>query len=326
MLNIRQYVRFVGYNKVSKIPTLSLNIQSNKYCCSRCGAGGYSTGLYAKVRNIDTRKAYSELLKMECYSQNREKIEISPINLIADVETRDTIYREFLGMLKLELQHKQYLSNLGLLSSSIEDGLYRTVPKNYIKRRLVAHALSKKYNLCGIPGFFQEEDFKWCFSGVKGFFVPVFDSNGYIQGLSIHLDKLFKNTSDIWFSSANKITGTSTKNWIMKGNLNINSDSIILTDNFILGNLIKETMDDPVIAFQNISNSYVILKEIEKTNVKNITFIVRVPYSNENLDYIINRIFRDLVPLGYKLDIKCICDYKDIFKEEFSSTYSQIAA
>ena len=200
------------------------------------------------------------------------------------------------------------------------------MPKNYIKLILVAHALSKKYNLCGIPGFFQEEDFKWCFSGVKGFFVPVFDSNGYIQGLSIHLDKLFKNTSDIWFSSANKINGTSTKNWIMKGNLNINSDSIILTDNFILGNLIKETMDDPVIAFQNISNSYVILKEIEKTNVKNITFIVRVPYSNENLDYIINRIFRDLVPLGYKLDIKCICDYKDIFKEEFSSTYSQIAA
>lgn len=27
---------FCGYNKNSKIPTLSLNSQNNKYCCSRC--------------------------------------------------------------------------------------------------------------------------------------------------------------------------------------------------------------------------------------------------------------------------------------------------
>ena len=27
---------FCGYNKLSKTATLSLNSQSNKYCCSRC--------------------------------------------------------------------------------------------------------------------------------------------------------------------------------------------------------------------------------------------------------------------------------------------------
>lgn len=326
-MSIKQYVRFVGYNKNSKIPTLSLNSQNNKYCCSRCGAGGYSVGLYARVRNIDTKKAYKELLDRECYSQDKTQIEISPMNLIADVETRDAIYREFLGMLKLELQHRNYLSNLGLLNSSIDEGMYRSVPKNYIKRRLISNILSKKYNLCGIPGFFQEEDFKWCFNRYDGFFVPVFDSNGYIQGLSIHLDKTFNNSSDIWFSSSNKINGTATRNWIMKGNLKENSNSVILTDNFILGNLIKETMNESVIAFQNISNSYMILKEIEKTNVKNITFIIRIPNANDNIDYIINRIFRDLVPLGYNLDTKCICDYRDIFKEDFTSSYdSQMVA
>lgn len=30
---------FCGYNKNSKIATLSLNTTNNKYCCSRCGAG-----------------------------------------------------------------------------------------------------------------------------------------------------------------------------------------------------------------------------------------------------------------------------------------------
>ncbi len=30
---------FCGYNKNSKIPTLSLNSQTNKYCCCRCGIG-----------------------------------------------------------------------------------------------------------------------------------------------------------------------------------------------------------------------------------------------------------------------------------------------
>lgn len=52
-----------------------------------------------KVRGIDNKKAYNELLERECYSQNREKVEISPINILADVLLRDRVYREFLNML-----------------------------------------------------------------------------------------------------------------------------------------------------------------------------------------------------------------------------------
>ena len=312
---------FCGYNKNSKIPTMSLNSQNNKYCCCRCGAGGYSVGLYAKIKGIDTKKAYKELLERECFSQNKSPVEISPINLLADIEIRDAVYREFLGMLKLEHQHKRYLKNIGFLDSSVEEQLYRTVPKNYIKRRLIGHALSKKYNLCGIPGFFQEEDWQWCFSRMDGFFVPIYDQNGYIQGLSIHLDKPFNNNSDIWFSSNNKINGTSAKSWIMRNNITEISRDVILTDNFLLGNLIKETINQPMIAFQNISNSYMILKEIEKTNIKNIIFVLRLPQADTNLDYIINRIFRDLIPLGYNLDIKYVDNYKDFFDENFNVAY-----
>lgn len=321
-MKAKQFVRFAGYNKLSKIPTMSLNSQTNKYCCTRCGAGGYSIGLYARIKGIDTKKAYKELLERECFSQDKSHIEISPINLLADIEIRDTVYRAFLNMLKLEPQHRRYLKSLGFLDSSIDEGLYKTIPKNYIKRRLIGNALSKKYNLCGIPGLFQEEDFKWCFSRMDGFFVPIYDKNGYIQGLSIHLDKPFNNNQDIWFSSNNKINGTSARSWIMKNNITDLSDSVIITDNLLLGNLIKETINAPTIAFQNISNSYIILREIEKTNIKNILFVIRLQQANENLDYIINRIFRDLLPLNYNLDIKYISDYKDFFDVDINIAYT----
>ena len=223
-------------------------------------------------------------------------------------------------MLKLESDHKKYLSSLGFLETSIKDGLYKSVPKNYIKRRIIGNTLYRKYGykLAGIPGMFQEEDFKWTFNRYDGFFVPIF-KDGYIQGLSIHLDKPFNNNQDIWFSSNNKINGTAAKSWIMKNNLNDNSESVIITDNFLMGNLIKETINAPMIAFQNISNSYVILNEIEKTNVRNILFVMRLSYASENMDYIINRIFSDLIPLGFNLDVKYIHDYKDFFDESLET-------
>lgn len=318
----RLFVRFVGYNKNSKIPTMNLNSNTNKYCCCRCGVGGYSIGLYAKVRGIDTKKAYKELLDRECFSPNKSHIEISPINLLADIETRDAVYRDFLSMLKLDTSHRRYLENTGLLKSSIDDGMYKSIPKKYIKRRLVTYSLSKKYNLAGIPGFYQEEDKNWCFSGYHGFFIPVFDENGYIQGLSIHLDKIYNNSSEIWFSSSDKIDGTKAQNWVMKSNITEDSTILLLTDNLLLGNLIKDNSDLPIIAFQNISNSYIILKEIENTHIENIIFVLRLPQLENNIDYIIRRIMRDLLPLGYNIDIKYIRDFKDFFKKDFDVNYT----
>ena len=63
---------------------------------------GYSVGLYARVKGIDNKKAYRELLGRECFSIQKSNITISPINEIADIDKRDTVYRTFLNMLKLE--------------------------------------------------------------------------------------------------------------------------------------------------------------------------------------------------------------------------------
>ena len=313
---------FCGYNKLTKIPTMNLNLRNNKYCCSRCGQGGYSVGLYAKMKGIDTKKAYKELIEREYFSLDKSKIQISPINLLADVKIRDKVYRAFLKRLELERAHRDYLREMGLLDSTIRDNMYRSIPKNNIKRRLICKSLLREYNLCGIPGFYQEEDFKWSFSRMNGFFVPVFDENGLIQALSIHLDKPYNNISDVWFSSKDKINGTALRSCIMKNNITENSKNLIITDNFIMGALIKATINEPMIAFQNITNSYLILNEIEKTDIRYITFVYRIPYSDENIDYITRRVFSDLVPLGYNLNMKCIKDYKDFFDEKFNEHYA----
>lgn len=108
----------------------------------------------------------------------------------------------------------------------------------------------------------------------------------------------------------------------MRSNITENTTSIYLTDNFLIGNLLKEAKNVPVLAFQNITNSYMILKEIENTNIRSIIFVIRIPECRENLDYIINRVFRDLIPLGYNLETKYIRSYKDFFEEDFNVTYT----
>lgn len=135
---------------------------------------GYSTGLYAKIRNIDTKKAYKELLEKECFSMDESHITISPINDIADIDKRDLVYRDFLNMLKLDIKHKNYLKEQGFLDSTINKQMYRSVPKNYIKRRLVANSLKKRYDLSGIPRIFSRRRFWLDFYKCKRFLCTYF--------------------------------------------------------------------------------------------------------------------------------------------------------
>lgn len=223
-------------------------------------------------------------------------------------------------MLKLDFKHRKFLEGKGFLRSSIENQMYKTIPKKYILRRLIGNSLRKKFDLSGVPGFYQEEDWGWTFTGQNGFFIPLFDEQNKIQALSIHLDKPYNNTTDLWFSSNGKINGTATKNWISKSNINSDTETVVLTDNLLLSNLIKEARKIPVIAFSSISNSYTILRALDNTNIKNIIFTVRNP-ENQNLDYIINRVFRDLIPLGYNLETKYVKDYKDILDDNFLTLY-----
>ena len=151
-------------------------------------------------------------------------------------------------------------------------------------------------------------------------YVPVFDEENRIEALSIHLDKPFNDTTDLWFSSRDKINGTGVKNFVGKTEIDDNQEILVLTDSILLGNLIRDMLDAPVISFQGISNSYQILKVIENTNISRIIFTVRIPES-QNLNYIIHRVYKDLIPLGYDIESKVVKDYTDVLDENFLSAY-----
>ena len=178
-------------------------------------------------------------------------------------------------------------------------------------------AYTVKFDVMNSSGNVEEKTF----SAGKGIFIPIFDEEHKIQALSIHLDKPFNNTKDMWFSSKDKINGTGTKNLLSKNNIDENTNTVVLTDNFLLGNYIKASLNVPMIAFSNISNSYQILKVIESTNVDNIIFAFKIG-QNDNLDYIINRVFKDLIPLGYNLETKAITDFKEVLDKDFLTLYS----
>ena len=70
-------------------------------------------------------------------------------------------------------------------------------------------------------------------------------------------------------------------------------------------------------AFSGVTNSYSILKELEDTNVENIVFTIRKLEDNQRLDYMIEKIFKDLLCKGYDITYKYIENYKDILEDNF---------
>ena len=72
----------------------------------------------------------------------------------------------------------------------------------------------------------------------------------------------------------------------------------------------------PIIAFSDISNSYKIRKTLERTNIKNIIFTIRADDQNQKLDYMIEKLFGELLEKGYDVSFKVIRNKDDIYRED----------
>lgn len=308
---------FCGYKDYKRESNLKLNFNTNTYHCFNCGQSGYSVGLYAKLNYMDNSQAFKELLKRDVFSIDSSNLEIVTTNLIANIDYRSKVYTEFLKLLNLDISHKRYLQRLGFTHSSIQNCNFKSIPKKKIDRKLICYALKSKFDLAGIPGFYLHEDLSWDFIAPKGILIPVYDDENRIQGLSIHLDEEFNNCKNLWFSSSNKLNGTSSINCIASSNITEFTDTVILTDNLLNYNLIKEVTNYPVIGFSETANSYNILKELKYTNIENIIFTVRSPEKGQKFEYLLEKIFKDLLMKGYDISYKFINSYADLLNTNF---------
>ena len=190
-------------------PRLYLNTAKNVFHCQRCKKSGNSITLYAERNGISNAAAYRELA--EAVNFDRPPLPLfnrnEPETLMKPLEERSRIYSDFLQMLELTPKHRLNLQNRGLSDEAIKANLYRSVPKKYGKLySKVMYELSCKYDLSGVPGFYRKNG-QWHMVTPEGFFIPVRDAQGRIQGLQVRLDDSGKQKYK-WFSSNGYPDGT----------------------------------------------------------------------------------------------------------------------
>lgn len=167
---------------------------SNQVChCMKCGFSGNATTLYAKVKGVSTKDAYSDLVKaLDAGFTPLPKKPGEPVESdapIADLRVRNKTYSHMFSLLSLSEQHVEDLKNRGFDEENLKR--YRTLsikePENRIS--LARKLISEGCELSGVPGFYIDKDGNWTIKYTKtGILVPYVSFDRKIQGLQIRKD------------------------------------------------------------------------------------------------------------------------------------------
>lgn len=112
-----------------------------------------------------------------------------------DNKSLDVIYRAFLKKLHLQKNHARYLRHERWPDELILQSRMRSMPpggNSYYfgtGREQIARELLRDFgSLKGVPGFYEQADGSWSFSGQSGLLIPVYDHNRYLYRLRVRLD------------------------------------------------------------------------------------------------------------------------------------------
>jgi hypothetical protein len=120
----------------------------------------------------------------------------------ADRQLIHALYSALLRLLVLLPAHRESLQARGLSFQTIERELFRSTPTEE-EAREIAENLAETCDLAGIPGFYKRGGVWQIVKTPSGFFVPIRDRDGLIQGLQIRKDYLRheKDPRYTWLSS-----------------------------------------------------------------------------------------------------------------------------
>ncbi len=257
---------------------LKINTISNVYMCKNCESSGSSIDLYASLKYITTKEAFKALLKESPVLDDRPYTYNNPVK---DEYYRDIVYRQFLKMQDLKEIHYKKLKEMNFKNEYIKDNLFKSIESNnYKKKEICMRLQGQGLKLDGIPGFFQDTDFKWTYKSHKGMFIPVI-LNNKIQGLRILLDNKYElDTENIWFSSNNEYNGTKASNWpmILKDNKmnwidmynSNNSTSIIIATEMILAHKLFNNTSKIVVGIPNNIDKDLILNIVKRMHASEV--------------------------------------------------------
>lgn len=196
---------------------LGLNRQKEQFHCFRCKTSGNSVSLYAKLQGVSNWEAYQALKHhLEDFKLESLTVETMTENTIRPLVERHDVYYDFLSMLKLYPHHMENLTKRGLSFANVQQFMYKSIPLDNGFRRKVLNKLTAKYDLRGIPGFYQDSCGGWqmYLKRCGGLLIPVCNSEGYIQGLQMRLDVQNDEKKFRWFSSNHFTNGTKAQPWV----------------------------------------------------------------------------------------------------------------
>jgi len=265
-------------SKDEKNGYLKINTISNVYICKKCESSGSSIELYANLKYISTKEAYKRLLKETPVLDNMPYIYNNPVK---DEFYRDLVYRNFLEMQKLDNKHNIKLKEMNFTEEYINKNMFKSIENDMAKKKEICRNLQGKgLKLDGIPGFFQDTDFKWTYKSHKGIFIPAI-LNNQIQGLRILLDNEYGlDTENIWFSSNNEYNGTKASNWPMlltakdKNWIDLynseKNESIIVATEMILAHKLFNNTNKTVIGISNNIDKEWIWNIVKRMNASKV--------------------------------------------------------
>ncbi|MCH4200128.1 MAG: DUF3854 domain-containing protein [Clostridium tyrobutyricum] len=212
----------------------------NVYRCVKCGSSGSSIHLYAELHNCSNKQAFKELMGFEVKQDVIKKIkkvkeEIKkPVIPIADIDTRDKVYKKLISLLNTNCAHMIALKYRGLSERDIKTNGYVTLPNDWkLKKYLCSIIKDAGLPLKGIPGFYLDKYKNWTFWTPKegGFLVPVRDLYGRIQGCQIRKNGEKIKKKYPWFSSGYMDGGCSSQGFFhVHWNSLHSSKKIVITE------------------------------------------------------------------------------------------------
>ncbi len=299
---------------------LKLNTINNTYICKNCQESGSSIDLYANLKYISKKDAFKMLLKDTPVLDNVPYVFNNPIK---DEWYRDLVYRKFLDMQNLNKVHYNKLKNMNFTDEYIRNYQFKSIENNNYKKRKICMELQKQeLRLDGIPGFYQDTNFKWNYKSHKGIFIPVI-LNNKIQGLRILLDNEYRlETENIWFSSNNEYNGTKAYNWPMiltettRNWLDIynskQKEVIIIATEMILAHKLFNNSNMTVIGIPNNIDKDLILNIVKRMNASEVILYLDKYTILHTSNYVFSNVIDVLEKQNIRVDFRVAVSEKNI--------------
>lgn len=296
---------------------LNINLKKNVFRCPKCGQfSGGVFDLYAYYEGVPRDKVF-ELLKSRLegndtgvYSGPRKQRQRKrpspppaiPQSVLADVDTRDRVYRALLGKLFLAPDHRDNLLGRGLNDAAIARFQYRTTPTAEL-HALAQSLMDEGYDLHGVPGFYRDDSGRWTLSLYqRGIMIPCCDRLGRIQRLHIRLDKKMKKGGKFLpFSSTDKLDGATAENWChLVGPVR---EHILLIEGYMKADIVHHFTGLTVLAVPGVTS----LQHLEATLNELISLGLKHVMTCFDMDYLKNwhveGAYTNLVELLGRLDL-----------------------